>query len=77
VDETGPTATVTRIRDGKAERVTVTLGIRQSEAELIEIRSGLAEGDVVILGAAKTLSPGTPVRVVGAIPPTAAFPSGI
>jgi RND family efflux transporter MFP subunit len=77
VDETGPTATVTRIRDGKAERVTVTLGIRQSEAELIEIRTGLAEGDVVILGAAKTLSPGTPVRVVGAIPPTAAFPSGI
>ncbi len=77
VDETGPTATVTRIRDGKAERVTVTLGIRQSEAELIEIRSGLAEGDVVILGAAKTLSPGTPVRVVGAIQPTAAFPSGI
>lgn len=77
VDETGPTATVTRIRDGKAERVTVTLGIRQSEAELIEVRSGLAEGDVLILGAAKTLSPGTPVRVVGAIPPTAAFPSGI
>ena len=77
VDETGPTATVTRIRDGKAERVTVTLGIRQSEAELIEIRSGLAEGDVVILGAAKTLSPGTPVRVVGAIPATGAFPSGI
>lgn len=77
VDETGPTATVTRIRDGKAERVTVTLGIRQSEAELIEIRSGLTAGDVVILGAAKTLSPGTPVRVVGAIPPTAAFPSGI
>ena len=77
VDETGPTATVTRIRDGRAERVTVTLGIRQAEAELIEIRSGLAEGDVVILGAAKTLSPGIPVRVVGAIPPTAAFPSGI
>ncbi len=65
VDETGPTATVTRIRDGKAERVTVTLGIRQSEAELIEVRSGVAEGDVLILGAAKTLAPGTPVRVVG------------
>lgn len=77
VDETGPTATVTRIRDGKAERVTVALGIRQSEAELIEIRSGLADGDVVILGAAKTLSAGTPVRVVGVIPLTAAFPSGI
>lgn len=77
VDETGPTATVTRVRDGKAERVTVTLGIRQSEAELVEVRSGVAEGDVLILGAAKTLSPGTPVRVVGVIPKTAAFPAGI
>jgi membrane fusion protein (multidrug efflux system) len=77
VDETGPTATVTRIRDGKAERVTVTLGIRQSEAELVEVRSGVAEGDVLILGAAKTLSPGTPVRVVGVIPKTATFPTGI
>jgi RND family efflux transporter MFP subunit len=77
VDETGPTATVTRIRDGKAERVTVTLGIRQSEAELVEVRSGLAEGDILILGAAKTLSPGTPVRVVGAIPQAGRFPSGI
>ncbi len=77
VDETGPTATVTRIRDGKAARVTVTLGIRQSDTELIEVRSGVAEGDVLILGAAKTLAPGTPVRVVGAIPKTAAVPSGI
>lgn len=77
VDETGPTPTVTRIRDGKAERVVVALGIRQAEAELIEIRTGLAEGDVLILGAAKTLSPGTPVRVVGAIPKAATFPSGI
>jgi len=77
VDETGPAPTVTRIRDGKAERVAVTLGIRQAEAELVEIRTGLAEGDVLILGAAKTLSPGTPVRVVGAVPKAATFPSGI
>jgi len=77
VDESGPTPLVTRIRDGKAERVSVTLGLRQSEAELIEITSGIAEGDVVILGAARTLAPGTPVRVVGAIPSTAAMPSGL
>lgn len=77
VDETGPTATVTRIRDGKAERVTVVLGIRQTEAELIEIQHGIQEGDVVILGAAKTLAPGTPVHVVGAVPNTTALPSGV
>ncbi|NQW04524.1 MAG: efflux RND transporter periplasmic adaptor subunit [Acidobacteria bacterium] len=77
VDETGPTATVTRIRNGKAERVTVELGIRQADAEVIEITSGIAEGDILIRGAAKTLSPGTPVRVVGLIPETAARPSGV
>ncbi len=77
VDESGPTPLITRIRDGKAERVSVTLGLRQSEAELIEVTSGIAEGDVVILGAARTLAPGTPVRVVGAIPTTAAMPSGL
>lgn len=77
VDESGPTALVTRIRDGKAERVQVTLGLRQSEAELVEVLSGIAEGDVVILGAARTLAPGTPVRVVGPVTPTAAMPSGL
>lgn len=77
VDESGPTPLITRIRDGKAERVPVSLGLRQSEAELVEVTSGIAEGDVVILGAARTLSSGTPVRVVGAVPPTAAMPSGL
>lgn len=77
VDESGPTALVTRIRDGKAERVQVTLGLRQSEAELVEVLSGIAEGDVVILGAARTLAPGTPVKVVGPLKPTAAMPSGL
>lgn len=77
VDESGPTPLVTRIRDGKAERVPVTLGLRQSEAELVEITNGIAAGDVVILGAARTLSSGTPVRVVGAVPPTAPMPSGV
>lgn len=77
VDESGPTALITRIRDGKAERVPVTLGLRQSEAELVEVTSGIAEGDVVILGAARTLSSGTPVRVVGTVPQTAAMPSGL
>ncbi len=77
VDESGPTPLVTRIRDGKAERVPVRLGLRQAEAELVEVIEGIAAGDVVILGAARTLSSGTPVRVVGAVPPTAAMPSGV
>ena len=64
VDETGATPTVTIIRDGKAERVGVTLGLRQNDVELIEIKSGLQVGDVVILGSSKAVAPGTLVTVV-------------
>ena len=64
VDETGPTPTVTRITNGKAERVNVTLGLRQADNETIEITNGIAAGDVVILGSSKAVTPGTPVNVV-------------
>lgn len=64
VDETGATPTITRIRDGKAERVSVTLGLRQSESELVEITNGITAGDVVILGSSKAVAPGTVVNVV-------------
>lgn len=64
VDETGALPFVTRIRDGKAERVPVELGIREGDKELIEIAKGVAAGDVVILGSGKGLTPGTPVHVV-------------
>lgn len=64
LDETGPTAFVTRIRDGKAERVNVTPGLRQADTEIVEITQGLAAGDVVIVGSAKTVAVGTPVNVV-------------
>ena len=64
IDESGPIPTVTRIRDGKAERVAVELGLRQAETEQLEITKGLAAGDVVILGSAKGLAAGTPVSVV-------------
>jgi len=38
--------------DGKAERVTVQLGARDDRSERIEIRSGVAAGDVLLIGAA-------------------------
>ena len=64
VDETGPIPTVTRIRDGNAERVAVELGLRQADTERIEITKSIAAGDVVILGSAKGVAPGTPIAVV-------------
>lgn len=64
VDETGASPTVTRINSGKAERVNVTLGIRQADNETIEITNGISAGDVVILGSSKAVTPGTAVNVV-------------
>jgi RND family efflux transporter MFP subunit len=64
VDETGAVPTVTRVRDGKAERVAVTLGARQPETEQVEIASGVNAGDVVIVGSAKGVASGTLVKIV-------------
>jgi membrane fusion protein, multidrug efflux system len=41
----------------------VTLGIRDAAAETVEITAGLAPGDTLLLGAARGISPGTPVKV--------------
>ena len=65
VDTTGATPTVTRVRDGKAERVDVELGVRDAETEKVEVRSGLNEGDLLLTGAARGVTPGTPVAVQG------------
>jgi 2-oxoisovalerate dehydrogenase E2 component (dihydrolipoyl transacylase) len=52
-------------RAGKAERVQVEIGIRDDRSERIEIVSGLEEGDVLLTGAAHTVTPGTPVKLTG------------
>jgi membrane fusion protein, multidrug efflux system len=64
VDETGPTPTVTLVRNGRADRVNVTLGLRQSDTEVVEIKTGVSAGDIVILGSSKAVTPGTAVTVV-------------
>jgi RND family efflux transporter MFP subunit len=63
VDERGLRPTVVRLKNGKIEKVEVTLGIRDAAAETVEITAGLAPGDTVLLGAARGISPGTPVKV--------------
>jgi RND family efflux transporter MFP subunit len=65
VDETGASPTVTRVRDGKAERVEVELGLKQTETEQVEITKGVSAGDVLIVGSTKGVAPGTPITIVG------------
>ncbi|HEX5071945.1 MAG TPA: efflux RND transporter periplasmic adaptor subunit [Gemmatimonadaceae bacterium] len=63
VDVTGIKPFVIRLKDGKVERVEVELGLRDEESERVEIKSGLTKGDTLLIGAARGISPGTPVRV--------------
>ncbi len=50
------------VRDGRAQKQDVTLGLRGNE--LFEIEGGLDEGDVVVTGDIRTVSPGDRVRPV-------------
>jgi RND family efflux transporter MFP subunit len=63
VDVTGVKPFVIRLKDGKVERVDVELGLRDEESERVEIKSGLSAGDTLLIGAARGITPGTPVRV--------------
>ena len=66
IDERGVTPSVLRLRGGKAERVAVTLGVRDPDTERVEVTGGLAAGDTVLVGAAVGTSPGVPVRISAA-----------
>ena len=54
---------VMRVRDGKTEKVNVTVGVRDTRTERVQILSGVNEGDVLLRGAAQGITPGTPVSV--------------
>jgi membrane fusion protein (multidrug efflux system) len=63
VDERGVQPAVVRLNGGKAERVNVTLGVRDPETDRVEIVAGIAAGDTLLVGAALGTTPGTPVTV--------------
>jgi hypothetical protein len=56
--------TVTVVRDGKAQRAQVELGVRDDSDELVQITSGVSEGEYVIRGSAGNLTAGTPVQLI-------------
>jgi RND family efflux transporter MFP subunit len=63
VDVRSVRPTAVRVRNGRAERVEVELGLEDDESERVEVRSGLSVGDTVLVGAALGVSPGAQVRV--------------
>ncbi len=75
IDERGSAPTVLRVKRGTVERVNVALGARDEAGELVEITAGLTAGDTLLIGAARGITPGTPVRIVAAIGDTALRPA--
>ena len=63
VDVRGVRPSVLVVKGGKTERREVQIGLRDEESERLEIISGVAAGDTLLIGAAQGISPGTPVRV--------------
>ncbi len=63
IDQRGATPAVLRLRGGRVERVSVTLGIRDDQRENYEITGGLQRGDTVLVGAAQAIGEGKLVRV--------------
>lgn len=63
VNENGQKPWVVRVRDGRAERLEVSLGLRDDQTERVEIASGVEAGDILLLGASQGITPGTPLRV--------------
>ena len=63
VNTSGATPWVMRVRDGRTERVEVTLGLRDPRTERVQVASGVNEGDTLLRGAAQGMTPGTPVTV--------------
>jgi membrane fusion protein (multidrug efflux system) len=63
LDESGSAPAVIRVRNGLTERVTVQLGIRNDAEGFVEVLAGLAAGDTVLVGPARTITPGTRVNV--------------
>jgi RND family efflux transporter MFP subunit len=63
VNMTGASPWVLRVKDGKTEQVTVSLGLRDPRSERVQVAAGLNEGDTLLRGAAQGITPGTPVQV--------------
>jgi RND family efflux transporter MFP subunit len=58
---------VLRVREGKVERVEVQLGMVDDQEQRVEVRGGVAPGDVVLMGSAQELAPGTRVQLAPSV----------
>ncbi len=63
IDNRGLVPTVLRLKHGRTEKIEVTLGAKDEAQERVEITSGIAPGDTLLMGPALGISPNTPLKV--------------
>lgn len=56
---------VMRVRQGRVQQVDADFGVFDDRTGLLEVQAGLEPGDTVLVGPAREITPGTPVRVSG------------
>ncbi|MBA3554765.1 MAG: efflux RND transporter periplasmic adaptor subunit [Gemmatimonadales bacterium] len=64
VDNRGTSPVLHLLKGGRVSDVEIKLGVRDEAAELVEVQSGLAAGDTVLLGSAQGMAEGSRVRVL-------------
>ena len=63
VDQRGTTPMLHVVRAGRVKQLPVRLGVQDESTGLVEIASGVAPGDTVLLGSAQGVADGAEVRV--------------
>lgn len=63
IDRRGSKPAVTVVREGKAQKIEVGLGLRDPQTERVEVQGEVREGDVLLMGVAMEVAPGTPVQL--------------
>jgi RND family efflux transporter MFP subunit len=63
---------VERLARGRVERVDVTLGLRDTQSNQVQITAGVNAGDTLLVGSAQAISIGTRVRVTAVTDSTTA-----
>jgi RND family efflux transporter MFP subunit len=63
IDNRGLVPTVLRLKNGRTEKIEVTLGAKDEAQERVEITEGVTPGDTLLVGPALGISPGTPLKV--------------
>ncbi len=63
VDQRGIKPFVMRLKNGKVEKVEITIGMRDESTERMEISGPVTEGDTLLVGAAQGITAGSPVKV--------------